>query len=997
MNASIAVLRFLIVFLTCLTASVVRAQFSGFTYQGRLERTGEPVTGLFDFEFRLFGQETGGEPIDFLSITRTAVGVTNGLFTTVVDFGPRFDGGTRFIEVSVRPAGTREPFVTLDPRHRVTAVPFATVAGSIVGTFPASQLPPEVVLETEDVRLAGAVTALNPGNRFAGDGSGLTGVLAEGLGNAGGVRFQDTFFRRLPDVRGEMLPGFTLRGVVAGDFNGDGSQDLMVSMAGYGVANLFTNTGNGSLRSAQVWVNGVSFGQRGAVTGDFNGDGRLDLATIESTRKLFQVHTNGGGAGMSLMTSLAFTNASALVALDMNADGLTDLAVTDGTPEAPRLRVFLSSGSGIVQAGALALPSPASDLIAGDVDGDSVAEVVVACRDAGQLRIYRSVGGVLELGAEVPAVRPMAVAIGSLLSFQASGLTYVSDAGFNGNVIEDPKVRTLVRTSGLAFQVDSRTLPLAGPYSTPLRLFIRDFNRDSRPDALVVDYHAVAVWQFRLFTSSLSAGFPRLSGDWQGPNAGDLVVADFDGDRWPDLGTASQLGAQVWLQDGSGVSTRSYAQFDAGLGVQGPLLADGGLEVTGRSQVQGLKVSGSMEVAGPVDGTLSFGSTTRQMLNLYGDGYALGVQPDTLYFRTGTGSFDSGFAWFRGGSHTNAQRNPGPEGTRMMTLAAEGLRVGAGGGTLVLGEPGNLLDPSIRFFRGTNRTADDVALINDRPGTLRLSGNGLVSGALSFGATTRQMLNLWGTDYGVGVQANSTYFRSGGDFMWFRRGQHSDAQGDAGAGGERLMRLTAEGRLGLGVNAPAHPIEVQASAAVARLTTTNGTFGSVLVLQNRTETPEHLGAINFETGTTTWGQIGYRADHQMTFRVNGTQRMVIDPAGNMAITGAYSQASDRNAKQQLTPIDPQAILDKVVALPLSEWSYRQDPGTRHVGPMAQDFHAAFGLGPDERHITTVDADGVALAAIQGLNRKLEASRRENAELRERLERLERLVESRNGR
>jgi trimeric autotransporter adhesin len=65
--------------------------------------------------------------------------------------------------------------------------------------------------------------------------------------------------------------------------------------------------------------------------------------------------------------------------------------------------------------------------------------------------------------------------------------------------------------------------------------------------------------------------------------------------------------------------------------------------------------------------------------------------------------------------------------------------------------------------------------------------------------------------------------------------------------------------------------------------------------------------------------------------------------------------------------------------------------------MAQDFHAAFGVGPDERHITTVDADGVALAAIQGLNRKLEASRRENAELRERPERLERLVESRNGR
>ncbi len=259
------------------------------------------------------------------------------------------------------------------------------------------------------------------------------------------------------------------------------------------------------------------------------------------------------------------------------------------------------------------------------------------------------------------------------------------------------------------------------------------------------------------------------------------------------------------------------------------------------------------------------------------------------------------------------------------------------------------------------------------------------------------MINLWGTEYGLGVQANSAYFRSGGDFMWFRQGEHADAQGDPGTGGVRLMRLTSGGRLGLGVEFPAYPLDIQAPAAVTRLITTNATFGSAVVLQNRTPSAEYLGAINFETASESAGQIGYRGTHQMTFRVNGSQRMVIDGSGNVAITGAFSQASDRNAKENLTPIDPQEILEKVASLPLSEWNYRQDPGTRHVGPMAQDFHAAFGVGPDERHITTVDADGVALAAIQGLNRKLEASRRENSELRDRLERLERLVESRNGR
>jgi hypothetical protein len=65
--------------------------------------------------------------------------------------------------------------------------------------------------------------------------------------------------------------------------------------------------------------------------------------------------------------------------------------------------------------------------------------------------------------------------------------------------------------------------------------------------------------------------------------------------------------------------------------------------------------------------------------------------------------------------------------------------------------------------------------------------------------------------------------------------------------------------------------------------------------------------------------------------------------------------------------------------------------------MAQDFYAAFGLGMDDKHISMVDADGVALAAIQGLNHKLEEARAENAELKARLDKLEKLLNNRlNG-
>ena len=67
------------------------------------------------------------------------------------------------------------------------------------------------------------------------------------------------------------------------------------------------------------------------------------------------------------------------------------------------------------------------------------------------------------------------------------------------------------------------------------------------------------------------------------------------------------------------------------------------------------------------------------------------------------------------------------------------------------------------------------------------------------------------------------------------------------------------------------------------------------------------------------------------------------------------------------------LLEKLIALPVRQWRYtNESAGMKHLGPVAQDFKAAFGLGDDDKTIGTLDADGVALAAIQGLNQKLEA-------------------------
>jgi hypothetical protein len=197
------------------------------------------------------------------------------------------------------------------------------------------------------------------------------------------------------------------------------------------------------------------------------------------------------------------------------------------------------------------------------------------------------------------------------------------------------------------------------------------------------------------------------------------------------------------------------------------------------------------------------------------------------------------------------------------------------------------------FVWGDSTGADVVSAANDQfviraCGGVRLDDP---STSLYFGAQTRQMLNLWNTVYGIGVQNATMYFRTDGDypdpnvgvFAWYRGGTHTDASLNPG-GGQILMTLTLSG---------------------------------------------------------------------------------------LTVNGAFVSSSDRAVKERVEPVNAREILERIAALPISRWQYTNDPGTRHIGPMAQDFHAAFQVGPDDKHITTIDADGVALAAIQGLNQKLE--------------------------
>lgn len=118
-------------------------------------------------------------------------------------------------------------------------------------------------------------------------------------------------------------------------------------------------------------------------------------------------------------------------------------------------------------------------------------------------------------------------------------------------------------------------------------------------------------------------------------------------------------------------------------------------------------------------------------------------------------------------------------------------------------------------------------------------------------------------------------------------------------------------------------------------------------------------------------------------------RFEVDSDGNVTARGAITQLSSRSSKEGFVDVDGRSVLERLAGLPIREWNYIGRPETdRHVGPVAEEFHQAFGLGQDARTISLSDMAGVALAAVKELNTELQRRDQQIAEQERRLRALE---------
>jgi hypothetical protein len=309
------------------------------------------------------------------------------------------------------------------------------------------------------------------------------------------------------------------------------------------------------------------------------------------------------------------------------------------------------------------------------------------------------------------------------------------------------------------------------------------------------------------------------------------------------------------------------------------------------------------------------------------------------------------------------------------TAGVRGVFIGAGGAALnsdpdVFNEGPHVITDSYAFIGGgsNNRAGNANGDVDDAAFATVVGGNGNVAERLAF--------------------VGGGYANTAGDSAVVGGGQDNQATGyqSTVAGGQNNDATAYGGSVGGG----------RFNTATGTMATVPGGYwneasgGYSFAAGRRAKAP---GDGCFVWGDSTDADVTCAGANRFVARATGGVYFYtgLGPTTGVSLLAGdstWNSLSDRAAKANIEPVDGVEILERLDAVPVSTWNYSTtSPKLRHIGPMAQDFHAAFGVGGDPRYIATVDAQGVALAAIQGLHTLVRAKDAELAALRREMDEL----------
>lgn len=1003
--------------------STTYAQGTAFTYQGRLSGGGGLANGSYDLAFALYTTNVTGAPIAG-PVTNAAVPVTNGLFTTVVDFGNVFTGTSNWLELAVSTNGANQ-FTTLAPRQALTPTPYAVMAeGAVAGAITTAMLANEAV--TGDKISAGAVKGYNIDD----GGSGAYASFQKAVQGVGGDTTL-TFSNLLQVPTNGLSPSFalTINGSTFGTVVGFSGYEAM-SQPYYYVVQV-SQPAVVANPDAELGLNAqLTYSRSGLVT-SFGG--------------LVTACTLSGSDGASFFYTVRIESPLAYLALK------TDYRIYQDTT-AP------SVASGVYQT--LTGYTPTLSLAESYSTHSSLTQYGETSLNFFSRLLENE--GVFYFFNQTPAVPGLVLgdSASAYLASPGSPFVYYGDAATNVPAAE--YIRTFQRASHqstLTSTVNSYnfTLPtaslLASTNGAEGVQEYYEFGNDVQ--TLAYDQQVAAAREdlqtARRMTMTGSATAPDLRAGYT------FTLTDQSGAGLGGSYLITSVHHAGFVRVTNGVSAWFYGnEFQAiptGLTFRPALMAP-----------KPLAEPCTAVVAGPAGQEIYTDKYGRLKVQFHWDRYGANNQNSSAWLRLATpmaGANGRGMlflprvgdevlvSFIEGdpdrplitGSLYNAANLPPyvlPANSAVSTIRSTGtpsqpteineIKFDDTAGSQVLGLQAAkdlsvkaAYDITVQAGNNLTVTAPGTATVTATGNlALQTSGAATVNSAGNLNLLSSGTLNLQGNQTSVtgGMNIDQANQNNGGDSadaLTFGAGSGEGIASKRTTGGSQYdlelctgflqrMIILNNGNIGIGTSASTAPLDVQGNQS--------GTFANATVIINNTNNTASSGpALRVQwNGTASGNQSGLAALSVSANNLAGqiaefgnanTWVATIANDGTVNAT-AFNTTSDRNAKANFAPVNSEAILARVAALPISEWNFKTDPADqKHLGPMAQDFHAAFGLnGADDKHISVVDEGGVALAAIQGLNQKLDEKdseiqtlKQQNEALEKRLDYLENAVKS----